>query len=233
MRRNIPLATLIEELRAEIGASTSVAQGIGSVPALQQTLKRNQERLYQEWNWPHMVIERDKALVNGERYYTFDDDINYDRIISVLVKYGAVWREVRNGFDSKIYNFQNSEIGTKNDPVQLYRHYEDNQFEVWPIPASNDQVLRFRCIRNLRPLIANDDQCDLDATTIVLFSAAEILQRLKAEDAQMKLQLAQQHLKSIKGNADKQPTFIMGGSLRVKNDEGWPGGDWELRARRI
>jgi hypothetical protein len=233
MRRNIPLSTLVEELRAEMGASTSVAQGIGSVPALQQTLRRNQERLYQEWNWPHLVIERDEPLVNGQRYYTFNNDVNHDRIISVFVKYGEIWRDVKNGFDSKIYNAMNSEIGSKNDPVQLWRHYEDNQFEVWPVPASSDQVFRFRCIRNLRPLIANDDTCDLDATTIVLFSAAEMLQRLKAEDAQFKLQLAQQHYKNIKGNSDKLPTFIMGGSIRSHSDSGWPGGDWQLRSRRI
>lgn len=233
MRRNITLSALVEELRAEIGASTSVAQGIGSVPALQQTLRRNQEKLYQEWNWPHMVIERDEPLSVGQRYYTFNEDVNYDRIINVFVKYGDIWRDVKNGFDSRIYNYQNSELGSKNDPVQLWSHYEDNQFEVWPVPASSNQVMRFCCIRNLRPLITNDDKCDMDATCIVLFSAAEMLQRLKAEDAQFKLQLAQQHLKSIKGNADKLPTFIMGGGLHANSGNGWPGGDWNLRSRKI
>lgn len=233
MRRNITLSTLVEELRAEIGASTSVSQGIGSVPALQQTLRRNQERLYQEWNWPHLVSEFDEQLVNGERYYTFNPSVNHDRILGALVQYGAVWRDVRNGFDSRIYNLQNSEIGSKDDPVELWRHYADNQFEVWPVPASSEQVLRFRCIRNLKPLIENDDTCDLDATMIVLFSAAEILQRLKAEDAQFKLQLAQQHYKNIKGNSDKQGSFTMGGGIQFSGGDGWPGGEWQLRAKRL
>jgi hypothetical protein len=188
--------------------------------------------MYQEFDWPHLVIERDENLQSGERYYTFNSDVNYDRIIEVLVRYGNIWRPVIHGFDSRIYNVQNSEAGAKNDPVQFYRHYEDNQFEVWPVPASNDQTLRFRCIRNLRPLIANSDQCDLDATCIVLFSAAEILQRIKAQDAQAKLQVATQHYRSIRGNSDKTPDFIMGGGLRNQRT-GWPGGDWELRARRL
>lgn len=231
MPRNVTLASLVSDLRAEIGASTSVSQGVGSLPALEQVLRRTQERLYQDYNWPHLVSEYDEPLIAGQRYYTFDANVNFDRIISAHVKYSGDWREVRYGFDTTIYNLDDSEDGERNDPVQLYRHYDTNQFEVWPVPAGNDQTLRFRCIRNLRPLIANSDQCDLDSNLLVLFSAAELLQRLKSADAESKLAAASQFYRSIKGNLDKLPSFKMGGDIRVSG--GFPSGDWQLWGKRV
>jgi hypothetical protein len=232
MARNVTLSELVRQLRAEIGASTSVSQGIGSIDSLQQTLRRTQERIYTEYNWPFLVIERDEPLVSNGRYYTFDSEVNYDRILSVYVKYANSWRDVKYGFDPMIYNIDDSDDGETNDPVRAWRIYEDNQYEVWPVPSSNGtQILRFRCIRNLKPLIANTDVCDLDATMIVLFSAAEILQRLKAEDAQSKLAAASQHYRMIKGNADKVGVFIAGGGIR--RSDLFPGGDWQLTTKTI
>lgn len=232
MGRNVTLSTLVEQLRAEIGASTSTAQGIGSLPALQQTLRRTQERLYNEVNWPHMLIERDQTTQAGQRYYTFPSDVNFDRIIDVYIKWAATWERINHGFVPSLYNLNDSDLNRQVDPVKLWRHYEDNQYEVWPVPASAGQTIRFRCIRNLRPLIANDDQCDLDATMIVLFAAAEFLQRLKSDDAPTKLGIATQYYKTIKGNLDKNGAFIMGGHIRAVQN-GWPGGNWELRTKPI
>jgi hypothetical protein len=215
MARGVTLASLVEALRAEIGASTSVSQGAASVPHLQQVLRRTQERLYTEFNWPHMVIERDEPMILNERYYTFNPDINFDRILSVHVKNDTTWEPVLYGFDTTIYNVTDTEENETEEPVRRYRHYEDNQFEVWPVPSDNTQVLRFRAIRALRPLIANSDTCDLDSNLIVLYAASEILQRLKSADAESKLAAASQLYRHLRGNFDKTPTFVMGGGIEA------------------
>lgn len=220
MARGVTLSTLVEALRAEIGASTSVAQGGASAPQLQQVLRRTQERLYAEYNWPHLVIERDEPMVSGERYYTYHPDINYDRILSVHVKNNTTWEPVEFGFDTTIYNITDTELNETDEPVRRYRNYEDNQFEVWPVPSNDTQVLRFRAIRALRPLLANDDTCDLDSNLIVLYSAAELLQRLKSADAESKLAAASQLYRHLRGNFDKTPTFIMGGGLSNRRQSG-------------
>lgn len=223
------LSTLVDNLRAEIGASTNVGQGVNNLPALQQVLRRNQERLWNEYNWPHLMIDRDETMVAGERYYTFDPDIDYNRIVGAWVKYSNVFEPIGYGFNPTIYSAVNSETGAKSDPVQLWRHYEGNQFEVWPVPSGNtSQILRFRAVKKLSPLLANSDTADLDDHLIVLFSAAEILARLKAQDAQAKLQLAQSHYRNLRANTMKRDMFIMGGGL-PRTDRG----DWVIRVNPI
>lgn len=221
MARNVTLAKLVEEVRAEIGASPNVSQGIGSVPALEQTIRRNQERLYHEYNWPHLIIERDEPMVTQGRYYTFDADVNFERILAAHVRYSDTWRPLEYGFDSMIYNRHDPDRGEFTDPVERWRHYEGNQYEVWPVPTTNNlQTVRFRALRYLNPLLANTDKCDIDSTLLVLYSAAEILARLKAEDAENKLALANQHYRMIRGNFDKVQAFTMGGGITSQRASG-------------
>jgi hypothetical protein len=73
------------------------------------------------------------------------------------------------------------------------------QFRVWPTPQSGGW-LRFKGNAMLQPLTANSDRSSLDATTIILFAAAELLARAKAEDAPSKQQKAQRHLQKLLGN---------------------------------
>lgn len=223
------LSTLVEQLRAEIGASTNVGQGVNQLPALQQTLRRNQERLWLDYDWPHLVIDRDEPLYGGQRYYTFDNDLDYNRIVGAWVKYANIFEPIGYGFNPTIYAAVNSEIGYKSDPVQLWRHYEGNQYEVWPVPTGvTNQTIRFRAIKKLAPLLANSDQADLDDNLIVLFSAAELLARLKAADAPGKLQLAQSHYRSLRRSTMKRDMFIMGNGL-PRDDRG----DWVIRVNPI
>lgn len=224
-----PLSSLVEQLRAELGASTNVGQGVNNLATLHQVLRRNQERLWAEYNWPHLVIDRDEQLYAGQRYYSFNNDLDYSRILQGWVKYSNIFEPIGYGFNPTIYAAVNSEIGYKSDPVQLWRHYEGNQYEVWPVPTGKtDQVIRFRAIKKLSPLLANDDSADLDDNLIVLFSAAEILARLKQADAQGKLQLAQSHYRALRSNLQKRDMFIMGNGL-PRDDRG----DWVVRVNPI
>jgi len=229
MATGTTLSTLVEQLRAEIGASTNVGQGVNQLPALQQILRRNQERLWAEYAWPHLVIDRDEQLYGGQRYYSFNNDLDYNRIKGAWVRYSNTFEPIGYGFNPTIYSAVDSESGSKSDPVQLWRHYEGNQYEVWPVPSgTTNQIIRFRAIKKLSPLLANSDTADLDDNLIVLFSAAEMLARLKADDAQGKLQLAQAHYRTLRGNAMKKDMFILGNGL-PRDDRG----DWVIRVNPI
>jgi hypothetical protein len=128
-----------------------------------------------------------------------------------------------------VYSAVNSETGATSDPVQLWRHYEGDQYEVWPVPSnSTNQILRFRAVKKLSPLLANSDAADLDDNLIVLYSAAEFLARVKAADAPSKLQLAQSYYRNLRANTMKKDMFIMGNGLPI-NDRG----DWVIRVNPI
>lgn len=226
MARGTQLSALVDQLRSEIGASTNVAMGVNTLPNLKHLLKRTQDRLWAEFDWPFAWVERDEDLINGQRYYTFDNDIDYDRIRSASLYYGNVWRALSYGITPADYNLSNPDIGMKQDPIQKWRHWEGNQFEVWPVPSSSTTKLRFRAIKKVAPLVADSDTAELDDNLIVLFAAAELLARSKADDAGAKMQAALQHLNKIKGNMIKSQVITMGGGLPVERE-------WNLRGARI
>jgi hypothetical protein len=135
------------------------------------------------------------------------------RIVSAHVKYSDIWHNVSYGIGPNEYNAFDADRGQTTDPVIKWRHYEGNQFEVWPVPAAENQVFRFKAIKKLPSLIAVSDRAELDDNLIVLFAAAEYLTRTKAEDAQVKLSMAQSHYNKLKGRGMKNDKFVFGGGL--------------------
>jgi hypothetical protein len=226
MARGTQLSALVDQLRAEIGASTNVAMGVNMLPILKQVLKRTQERLWADFDWPFAWIERDEQLLDGQRYYTFDNDIDFDRIRVASLYYGNVWRGIEYGITPANYNLSNPDLGMKQDPIQRWRHWEGNQFEVWPVPSSSTTKIRFKAIKKLNPLISDSDTAELDDNLIVLFAAAEMLARAKSQDASYKLQAAQDYFNKLKGNMMKSPMIVMGGGLPTERQ-------WFLRGAMI
>lgn len=213
MARGTSLLELRAMLRSEIGASPNVAMGVNTINQMDQTLRRTQERLWSDFDWDFGYIERDEQLFNNQKYYTFDPEIDYDRIVTTHVSFSEIWHPVDYGIGPNEYNQFDSARGQRTEPVLRWRHYEGNQFEVWPVPTTNNQKLRFKAVKKLGPLIADNDVATLDDNLIVLYAAAEFLTRAKAEDAQAKLASAVAHYNRLKGMGMKRDRFIYGGGI--------------------
>lgn len=208
------LDQLVTALRAEIGDSTNLAMGAHALPGLHQLLRRVQETYYADFNWPHLLVFREEAMLANQRYYTFNADVDFERIFAAWTREGdssrPVWRAIDYGITPADYNVTDSDAGVTQDYIRKWSHYEGNQFEVWPIPASNGAI-RFRAMKTLAPLVSGTDTCDIDGTLLVLTAAAELLARAKSQDAPLKLQMATSHYNRLKGRYQKESTFIMGG----------------------
>jgi hypothetical protein len=95
--------------------------------------------------------------------------------------------------------------------------YEGEKIEVWPIPDQNALItagslegrLKLTGIRNLRPLVDDDDRCDLDSEVLALSAAAEFVANDK--QARYKLDLANKRLEKLQNNLVKTTSFRMFG----------------------
>ena len=65
----------------------------------------------------------------------------------------------------------------------------------------NDQTVQFAGVHNTPPLVVDADVCLLDDHLVLLFCAAELLAAQKSDDAPLKLQAAQGHLKMLQARA--------------------------------
>lgn len=212
MARGTTLGALVVQLRAEIGHSTDPAVGQEKLDQLKQVLKRNQEILYDDYDWPFLRIrDADKTLSIGQRFYDFPATVNPDRVSEVMVYWGSIWVPVIFGITDSDYNNINSAVGDTSDPVQKWDWYADGstlQFETWPMPATAG-TMRFHGIRPLPPLVADADTAALDDRLIVLYSAAELRQGQK--DGQAKSQLAQKRLRDLRAQGVKSAPVRIGG----------------------
>lgn len=221
--RFMTLAEMVDELRAETGVSQNAAHGLASRTPQEQLLRRVQEDLYLAHDWPHMKTERSKDVPEGARYLELPDTFEFSGLDAIYATDAAgKWFPLAYGITPAEYNRYDPDIeADRRFPIERWQTYlqaEDDvstrMFEIWPVP-DQDTMLLLRGRRALLPLDADDKKSSLDGPTIVLFAAAEILARQKAEDAGLKLQKAMDRLRWLKtraGATDTRRANLAGGT---------------------
>jgi hypothetical protein len=204
--RTKTLNEMVSMLRAECGESTNASMGINSVDGLYQLLRRTQEGLYDEFDWPQFIIDTDEALLADQNTYTINDAIDPMRIFKVWVKDSDTWVELEYGITPIDYNGSDPEDGESETVPMKWQFRNDNQFEVWPKPSIAG-TMRFRHVRTLPDMTSGSDRSTLDANLIVLFSAAERLATKKDQSAPVKLQMAQKKLAALRNLSTQKKVF--------------------------
>jgi hypothetical protein len=205
MARGKQLLSLIAQLRAETGRSQDVAVGVDEVENLKVILQRTQELLYEEYEWPHMVVQRTITLAAGQRYYDLPSDLNFDRIQDVKLRYNTVYVDLERGIEFEDYSIFDSNASTpeRSFPTLKWDVRDTGsgeQVEVWPIPNQEATIYLYGT-KKLGDLIQEADTADLDDRLIVLFAATEILSRQKSNDARIKLSQAEKRLLTLRRNS--------------------------------
>lgn len=217
MARGTTLGQLLDDLRSEVGHSLQPNLGKATRDSFVHLIQRTQRRLWDDYSWPFLRVKKDILIQAGQRYYDVPNDLVFERILQAEVKDGGLWRKIAYGIGANEYNQHDSDRDQRASLIRKYDAYNDTQIEVWPIPTDNadatslDGALRITGTRNLRPLTAETDVADLDDQLIVLYAAAEVLQRQKSADAQNKLAQAQTHYARLKARMAKSETFVISG----------------------
>jgi len=208
-------SVLVTRLRAALRRSTSVAVGVDDLDSLKQTLNQHYDLLYAQHDWPHLKKVFDLELVATERYYDLPTGLNPDRIEAVDVNWSGTRHPVRQGigltemeaFDSDATVPEQSEPALRYD---IRWTGTSTQIEVWPIPSTGDQTLRFRGVQAITPLVNDADTCLLDDTLVVLYAAAELAAGAGAKDAEFKAQAAREYLQKLKGRGATNAVYRLG-----------------------
>ena len=178
---------MVKNLRAECGHALSVAQGVNQFETLKYLLARTQEELWTAFVWPDLKLRAAIVLAAGQYSYPYHADMPYDCIREAWTapaesRADTHWTSLEYGIDEDMIlpDGTNSE---RADPVQY-----------WDVDDADDVSASGRR-RTPRPGCASTarsssrrssptaDVSTLDATAIVLFTAADLLARAKAEDA--------------------------------------------------
>lgn len=217
MARNKTLLSILQDYRAEIRASGNAAHNNSARDNDIRLLQRVQETLWEEHDWPHMRVRRTLNLQAGQRYYDAPDDLPIDRIETIHVRYSEEWMPLGDGIFDGHYSAWDSDLDQRSWPVERWQVFENDQIEVWPVPADDynattlEGTLRVTGIRALRDFVADDDRADLDDRLIYLTAAAETLAASGAKDAPLKMRAAGKRKDMLLGNQSKVKNFSLFG----------------------
>lgn len=207
MARGTQLIELVDQLRSELKESTNPSHGTNTLVTYKYKLNAQQEFLYNDYTWPFLDRDFDVEMEQGERYYTLP--VNPGTIKRVEIKWNNVWSPLEQGIAGAQLNALDSDRDMRNDPVQRWQFYGDNQFEAWPIPASTGATVRFWGMQALTKMVADADRAVLDDRLIVLFAAANLAPK---EQYQRKLAEANSYYRTLKKRyRTRSRGFVLGG----------------------
>lgn len=211
--RDVALVKLLNDLRIEARLSLNPAHNDQQRDYHVGLLQLEQERLWEDHDWPHLSVHRDQSISAGQRYYSPPADMRIDRIEMIEAKIDGRWRRLQYGIGPDEYHAHDSDLDQRAWPPCAWQIYEDEQIEIWPIsdqnvdPVTENGTLRITGTRNLRPLVAAGDRCDLDDKLLVLFTAGQILASNGSKDAQMVMEKANRRLATLRANLQQQRTI--------------------------
>jgi len=196
MARGTTLVKLLDDLRAEARLSLNPAHNADNRPVQVKLLQRIQDRLWEDFTWPHLRISRQVAVQAGQRYYDTPEEIKIDRLEKIELFVDGGWRELEPGIAPECYGAWNSDLDERSWPPRRWEIHEGEDVEIWPISDTNGDAttregyLKFTGIRSLNPLVADSDRAELDGRLLTLYGAAEMLAASGAKDAKLKLDQA-------------------------------------------
>jgi hypothetical protein len=228
----VTLQEVIQQVRNEARLSTNTSRGIDHLDHIKELIKRHYYTLAEDFEWEHLKIKRDSAvsrrlLQAGDRYYNFPAALNVQTITDVWVKWGSGWLQLDYGITYPDRTAQDPDANQRTDPIRSWAFYGGDQFEVWPIPASNgvangQNEVAFVGQKTVEQLLSDASRLDLDDRLISLMVATEILAETGQElAAKMKSEVALYRLGRLRANMGTKKRYRMGlGAVSPHNE--WP-----------
>jgi len=213
MARDTTLVKLLDLLRVEARLSLNPAHNAQDRSAQVTLLQAEQERLWEDFDWPHLRVKRKVAVQAGQRYYAMPEDIQVDRLEKLQIFTNGRWFDLLPGIGANELAAYNSDLDQRSYPPRRWEIYEDGNIEIWPISDIDGDAdtfegyIQFIGIRNLNPLVADSDRADLDDRMLALYVAAKKLAASGAKDAKLKLDEANSRYARLRGRLTPRVKF--------------------------
>jgi hypothetical protein len=98
------LTTLLAQLRAETSRSLTAGAGANEDAKLTQKLNRTQRVYYDDYDWPHLNVQRLITLAANKRFHPFPSDMDRDAVMEAHVRDGGIYRSLRRGIGVEQYS---------------------------------------------------------------------------------------------------------------------------------
>lgn len=228
MARGQTLESILNKVRAKARLSLSSAANTQVRDSHVEIIKSEQDRLWEDYAWPHLRVHKLIALQAGQRTYSLPEDaysandgtytLTMDRVEEIRVRDGGEWVLLTPEIDERHYSTYESELDERSWPATNWKADANDQIEIWPIPDQNadedtlEGYIKVTGIRSLRTFVADGDRADLDDEMLSDYVAGAILAASGAKDASLRLEAANKRYSKLKGKQTKTTSFRLFGT---------------------
>lgn len=226
MARGQTLESILNKMRAHARLSLSPSMNIQVTESHKVLLQDEQQRLWEDYAWPHLRVHKLIPLAAGQYEYDLPADtydgtagtytLQMDRVETISVFDGGEWVPLHPEITETHYGLHNTDLDQRSWPVRNWKANDSDQIEVWPIPDTNGDAatlegyLRVTGIRDLRAFVADADRADLDDQLIALYVASDV--STDKDVKRLKLEAANKRYTKLKGKQTKTQSFRMFGT---------------------
>lgn len=160
---------------ARLTTQSSLTQDVRDL--LRHLVRTEQATLIDEFDWPEFKGEEGNAWFDvetaaGQRFYDYPEGMDPDTIVGVYYKFGSVWTPLCSGISLDDYSAYDSDEDVRSDPPQKWGKRAEGQFEIWPIPATNDNLIRFAARQQVDEATLDNQVIVVDALAVAFFAAS-------------------------------------------------------------
>jgi len=189
---SLPLGKTLSELRLAVmiraALATTLDAGLAWTPIIDEYLRSNQEKLFNEFSWCRLETTVSTAITLGQRDYDIPSEIqNAGQIhrVSVIDNTGRIWALNHNedgGLENAIARDTNNV--QVNGKMAWYRII-DGVLRVGPPPDATQVTLVIEMMPGASRLVADLDRCSVDSEALIQAATADLIDRVGVQDSRM------------------------------------------------
>lgn len=176
----LPLKKTLGELRSDIqtrlGFGMAGQAGVVNSPLIDSMIRSAQTQLYEQFDWLELKRVKERTTGTDQQFYDFPEDCNVERILSMSIKYSGRYIPLTEGIT----------LADRSSPAShIPQKYERrDQYELWPVPQSNDLIIRIEYIKTLDPLNLDSHRTSLPSEIVYLHALSNAKAHYRQPDAQ-------------------------------------------------
>lgn len=177
---SLPLKRTLGEIRSDIqtrlGFGMAGQAGVVNSPLIDSMIRSAQNQLYEQFDWIELKSVEERLTGTDQQYYDYPEDCNVERIIGIWIKWDGRYNPLSEGITFEDRNFSVGMVPTK--------YERRDQYELWPVPKSNEYTIRIEYIKSLSALSVDNDRTSIPSELVYLHALSNAKAHYKQSDAE-------------------------------------------------
>jgi len=204
------LAAIRSDIQTRLGFGMAGQAGVVNSALIDSMIRSAQTQLYEQFEWLEMKAVEERLTGSDQQFYDYPADCNIEGILGISIKWSGRYIELKEGISLADRSW---------NPGGVPQKYERRaQYELWPVPATNDYTIRIEYIKTLAPLNVDGDRTSLPSEIVYLHALSNAKAHYRQPDANTYASQLDALLSKLKAKHRSKTVWTHGEPVRTPYD---------------